>query len=433
VKRRILIGTGAAASAAAALLFGGLVRPDASSGPGTVGRPGVPTAGRAAGEDTASLVARLQTQVRANPRDVASLDLLGLAYEQRARETADPAWYPKAAGVLHRAIRLAPRDVTATTGLGAIALSQHRFREALRIGRRAQSLAPSTARPHGVVGDALLELGRYRQAFAAFDEMARIKPSSASYARVAYARELIGRTDGARDALLLSRDASVGDDEAVAWAEMQLGKLELARGRYAAAAAHEYAALRLVPGYPNAVDALAQVEAARGDLERAVALERQAVTRVPLPQFVAFLGDALAAGGRRAAAQRQYALVGDIDRLLRASGVRTDLEHALFQVDHGIRLPQALARARAARADRPSIDGDDLLAWALARNGRCEEALPWSRRALRLGTRDTTKLFHRAWIEGCLGRDPRPWARSALALNPRFSLLWADDLRRLGR
>jgi tetratricopeptide (TPR) repeat protein len=433
VRRRILIGTGAAASAAAALLFAGLVRPEPSSGLGTAGRPGAPATGRAAGEDTASLVARLQSQARANPRDVASLGLLALAYEQRARETADPAWYPKAAGVLRRALLIAPRDVTATTALGALALSQHRFREALRIGRRARTLAPSSAAPYGVVGDALLELGRYREAFAAFDEMARIKPSSASYARVAYARELIGATNGARDALLLSRDASVGNDEAVAWAEMQLGKLELARGRYIAAAAHEQAALRVVPGYPNAVDALAQVEAARGNLRRAVALERQAVARVPLPQFVSFLGDALAAGGRRAAARRQYALVGDIDRLLQASGVRTDLELALFHVDHGIRLPQVLARARAARADRPSIDGDDVLAWALARNGRCDEALPWSRRSLRLGTPDTTKLFHRAWIEGCLERDPRAWARRALALNPRFSLLWADDLRRLAR
>ena len=431
--RRILIGTGAAATAAAALLFAGLVRAEPSRGLTLAERPGVPAMRRVAGEDTASVVARLQAQVRANPRDARSLGRLGLAYQRRARETADPAWYPRAAGVLRRALRLTPNDVTATSALGALALSQHRFREALRLGRRARGLAPSSAQPYGVVGDALLELGRYREAFAAFDAMARIRPSAASYARVAYARELLGRTDAARAALLLSRDASVGDAEAVAWAEMQLGKLELSRGRYAVAAAHEQAALRVVPGYPTALDALAQVEAARGHLRRTIALERQAVRRVPLPQFVALLGDALAASGRTGAANRQYALVADIDRLLRASGVRTDLEPALFQIDHGIRLPQTLARARAARADRPSIDGDDVLAWALARNGRCDEAVEWSRRALRLGTNDATKLFHRAWIERCLGRDPRPWARRARALNPEFSLLWADDLRRLAR
>ena len=63
-----------------------------------------------------------------------------------------------------------------------------------------------------------------------------------------------------------------------------------------------------------------------------------------------------------------------IERLLVANGVKIDLETALFDVDHGIRLRRVVALARAARADRPSIDGDDVLGWALARNGRCGEA-----------------------------------------------------------
>jgi hypothetical protein len=111
--------------------------------------------------------------------------------------------------------------------------------------------------------------------------------------------------------------------------------------------------------------------------------------------------------------------------------VRTDLETAQFDVDHGIRLRATLTLARAAQRARPSIDGADVLAWALARNGRCGEALRYSKLALRLGTRDAAKLFHRAEIERCLRRDPRPWARRALALNPRFSVLWATTLRRL--
>ena len=74
-----------------------------------------------------------------------------------------------------------------------------------------------------------------------------------------------------------------------------------------------------------------------------------------------------------------------IERLLVANGVKTDLETALFDVDHGIRLPHALALARRRARDRPSIDGDDVLAWALARTGRCAEALRYSNRALRLG------------------------------------------------
>ena len=94
-------------------------------------------------------------------------------------------------------------------------------------------------------------------------------------------------------------------------------------------------------------------------------------------------------------------------------------------------LGRALALARQAQRARPSIDGDDVLSWALARNGRCAEALPYSRRALRLGTLDALKFFHRGMIERCLGHDSdaRGWFERALRLNPQFSLLWSPVAR----
>ena len=105
--------------------------------------------------------------------------------------------------------------------------------------------------------------------------------------------------------------------------------------------------------------------------------------------------------------------------------MRTDLEIAQFDADHGVTPGRALAAARQARRARPSIDGDDVLAWALERNGRCAEALPYSRRALRLGTHDALKFFHRGMIERCLGHESRPWFVKAVRLNPHFSVLWA--------
>jgi len=151
------------------------------------------------------------------------------------------------------------------------------------------------------------------------------------------------------------------------------------------------------------------------------------VNRIPLPQYVSMLGDLYAATGHERAARRQYALIDVIQRLLVANGVKTDLETALFDVDHGIRLHASLALARLAQRERPSIDGDDVLAWALERNGRCGEALSYSRLALHLGTRDALKMFHRGMIERCLGNraEAASWFRRALALNPEFSVLWA--------
>ena len=88
-----------------------------------------------------------------------------------------------------------------------------------------------------------------------------------------------------------------------------------------------------------------------------------------------------------------------------------------------------------AQRERPSIDGDDVLAWALERNGRCGEAQRYSERALRLGTLDALKIFHRGMIERCLGNraEAKTWFRRALRVNPQFSLLWAPVARRYAR
>jgi tetratricopeptide (TPR) repeat protein len=361
----------------------------------------------------------------APPLSAAQLDRQGSALAQRARETGDVTYYARSEAAYRRALRLAPRDLPATIGLGALALSRHEFRRGLSLGRAAVALSPSTAAGYGVVGDALVELGRYSEAFAAFDRMVSLKPSVSSYARVSYALELRGDVGAAAQALRLAVDAAIGEPDALAWTHTQLGKLYWSHGRVAAAAREYGAALRVRPGYVHALDALALVEAARGHEARAVALARRASDAMPLPQFVTTLGDLLGS-------QRQYDLVTAINRLQRVNGVKVDLETALFDVDHGVQLPRALALARGAHADRPSIDGDDVLAWALARNGHCGEALRYSKRALRLGTLDAPKFFHRGMIERCLGdrAEAKSWFRRALDLNPHFSLLWAPVARR---
>jgi tetratricopeptide (TPR) repeat protein len=438
VTRRTLgVAAAAAVLTAGGLLLGGVLRKPAaaaSSAPAST-----PT--RAAGESlqtgfsaghTAGLIRRLQSALRAAPQDTGSLDLLGLAYQQRARETGDAVYYTKSEGVLERALALRPNDLLATSGLGSLALSRHRFREALVLGGRARSISPTTARNYGVIGDALVELGRYPEAFRAFDRFAELRPGLAAYARVSHARELIGDVPGAIEAMKLAVDAGTGQGEAEAWTRVQLGKIYWSVGRLTDAAFEYRTALRAFPGYPNALDALARVEAARGRLVPAIELEQRATAVIPLPQYVGQLSDLYRAAGKPRLARRQYALIGAIQRLLVANGVKTDLETALFDLDHGVRLSHALALARRAHADRPSIDGDDVLAWAFALNGCCNEALAYSKSSLRLGTQDALKLFHRGMIERCLGNRAAGdgLLHRALALNPHFSVLWSPVARK---
>lgn len=435
--RRVTIGALAAGATAAGLFLGGVLGDDGAARSGApVTRDAAEAAsvaadGFAAATDTAAQVARLQAAVQADPGDVKSLGLLGLAYQQRARETGDPAWYTKSDGVLHEALRLAPDDLVATSGLGSLALARHRFADALSLGERASRLAPAVARTYGVIGDALLELGRYDEAFAAFDRLASLKPGVAAYARVSYARELRGDVAGAIEAMELAVDAATGAPEPMAWTRVQLGKLHWSRGDIAGAEAAYREALDVLPGYVYALGALAEVEHARGDDAQAISLAEQAVAGVPLPQFVSLLGDLYAAAGREEDARRQDELMGAIDQLLAANGVATDLESAVWRADRGLDPQATVELARRARAERPSIDGDDALAWALVRAGRCDEALGWSEQALRLGTQDALKLFHRGMVDRCRGDEPaaRGWFERALALNPSFSVRWAPVAR----
>jgi tetratricopeptide (TPR) repeat protein len=425
----------AAVTAAAVALLGGVLREAVPAAGGAAGPAPVSSERALSGfslGDTAATVLRLQQDVGESSDDQRSLALLGLAYLQRARETADSSYYGRADGVLRRARKLDGRDPVALSGLASLAASRHDFRVSLKLARRAVVLTPDTARGYGLLGDALLELGRYAEAFRAFDRQVALKPSLGGYARIAYARELLGRPRQAIEAMELALDSSGGVREPTAWTLVELGKLHFGLGEVDQAGRSFRLALLAFPGYPGALDGLARVEAFRGRLERALALQRRAVDTIPLPHLVAQLGDLLAAAGRRPEARRQYGLVGAIDRLQSANGVRTDLETALFRIDHGIRLRETLVLAKRARADRPSVFGDDVLAWALARNGRCTDALAYSKRSLRLGTRDASFFFHRGMIERCLGHtaEAGSWFSRALETNPHFSLLWTPTARR---
>ena len=361
----------------AGVAFGGILGESPSAAaPGTNAALAAPTeiAPGVTGRDTAGAVMRLESAARTNPTPEI-LAQLGLGYQLRWRETADASYLPRSEAALRKARALRHDDAATALGLGSLALIRHDFRGALRLGREARSLAPDSPAPYGVVGDALLELGRYDEAFATFEEMVAIKPTLAGYARIAYARELTGDRDGAIAAMRLALESAGGVPEPTAWTLVELAKLEFGSGRVQRAEGALREALQVLPGYAPAGEQRARVLAAQGRLEAAIAQARRAGQAVPLPGSVALLGDLLVRRGRTGEARRQYAhRGGDSAPALGASGIRVDLDEAVYRADRGIDPQRTVALARRARADRPSIVGDDALGWALARAGRCEEA-----------------------------------------------------------
>jgi hypothetical protein len=119
-------------------------------------------------------------------------------------------------------------------------------------------------------------------------------------------------------------------------------------------------------------------------------------------------------------------LVGAEEQLLRASGVNTDVDLALFEANHGS-AGRGVLLGRRAWASAPSVRSADALGWALTRAGRPAAGLHWARRALRLGSVDPSFLYHAGMSARAAGHpaQAQAWLRAALRRNPRFSPLYA--------
>ena len=374
-------------------------------------------------------IEKLQKRVKDQPNDFVSEISLANAYLQKVREVGDPTYYTKAEGVLALAAKAQPGDGELFASQGILALGRHDFARALTLGKQALAIDNERARYYGVVSDAQIELGDYEGAINNLQEMVNRKPDFASFSRVAYARELTGDPEGAIEAMQTAIEAGSSVPENLAWAHVQIGNLQFNLGQYDAADKEYALALGQFANYATALGGQGQVAAARGDLDRAKDLYTQAFDRIPLSTFAIALGDIAAKQGDTATAQRQYGLVRSLDKLYTANGQNTDLELALFFADHKLSLDEALQRARAGYAARPSIHGADVLAWTLYQSGKPREAQQYATESLKLGSRDPLLLFHAGMIAKANGdaASAKEMLGFVAATNPRFSLLFADD------
>jgi tetratricopeptide (TPR) repeat protein len=389
----------------------------ASSGAGVLAAPGA---------STDAQIAALERDIAAQPNDAELYAALGNAFLQKVRETGDASFYARSQTAFTQGLRHDPHDAGSLTGMGALALARHDFTGGLRYGMRAHAETPEVVRPYGVIVDAQIELGRYRDAARTLQTMVDRKPNLASYSRVSYYRELNGDLDGALEAMRLAVSAGGDAPENLAYVQTLLGNLQFERGKVAAAADAYRLALARYPKYVPAEAGLARVASARGRLEPAIRRYRSVVARLPLPEHVIALGEAELAAGRGAAARRDFALVAVEQRLLQQSGVNTDTELAVFEANHGDRA-RAVVLGRRAWANAPSVRSADALGWALTRSGRPAEGLRWSERALRFGSADPAFLYHAGMSAKAAGRTDlaRRWLTRSLANNPHWSPLYA--------
>jgi tetratricopeptide (TPR) repeat protein len=387
---------------------------------GSATAPPALSAGADLGRPSGDPLRDARAAVRAAPDSVDAYALLGDAYVTKARATGDPSLYARADRVLSTALRRDPRNVAALVGAGTLAGLRHDFREQLRLGLEARRAAPGLARPYTVLADAQIELGQYADAARSIQRLVNLKPGLPAYARVSYYRELTGDPAGAVRAMRFAASAG-GAPESLAYVQALTGNLELARGRVAAARDAYTASLRTVPGYSDALEGLARVDAARGDLRGSAARLRRLAPDRPPARALAFLAELELAIGRPRAARRHLAAARAQFARDAAGGGLPDAEAVLFEANHGsaagaVRLGHRVWRAK------PSIRSADALGWALTRAGRPREGLVWARRALRTGSLDPMFRLHAGVAARRAGRGREAARHFAFALKGRAAL-----------
>jgi tetratricopeptide (TPR) repeat protein len=388
---------------------------------------------------TDRIIEGLHARLQQSEADYAALSQLGIAYLQKARETNDPTYYGQAEQALGKALDFKPDDYDATAAMGALGLSRHDFAGALDWGMKARALNPHKAYGYGVIGDAQVELGRYDEAIATFQQMVDLRPDLSSYSRVSYARELYGDVPGAIEAMQQAVEAGSPAAENTAWTRVQLGHLYFNSGQLDRAEKEYNNALYSYPGYLHAQAGLAQVRAAQGRTDEAIKLYEQSVAGVPLPQYLTALGDLYASQGNVKAATERYDLVSFIYSVFEKNGVNADIEKAAFLAYRGSKrsviaegkadAAEAVRLAQSAARERQDVNTHDTLAWALYRAGRYQEALAAEQNALRLGTRNAMFYFHLGMIYEKSGDHDRARQelQKALDINPYFNLKYARE------
>lgn len=376
-------------------------------------------------------VASAQSLIEKQPDDARGYNMLSAAFMRKARETGDFSFNARAEEALKHSLRVAPDNYDGLKLQAAVLLNFHRFAEALQVAERARAINPRDHEVYGAMVDALVELGEYPRAVDAAQTMVDLRPDTASYSRISYLRALHGDTKGAIGIMKMAAESgSPQNPEGTAWCRVHLGDELVNDGKLNEAERQYDHALYLFPDYHLALAAKARARYAAGDADNAVKFYKRAVERVPLPDYIAALGDIYAKLGRAEEAKQQYDQVEFIEKTGAAGGTYSR-QLALFWADHDMRLDEALAAAEKDRAERNDIYASDVLAWCLYKKGRFAEAKTAIDQALRLGTLDPRLLYHAGMIAAATGDNRKgvEYLTEALAINPHFDVLQADVAR----
>ncbi|MGP1674983.1 MAG: tetratricopeptide repeat protein, partial [Candidatus Limnocylindrales bacterium] len=280
--------------------------------------------------------------------------------------------------------------------------------------------------------DAELELGRVDAARADIERLAEAGGPAVTI-RLARLASVTGDPAGA---LELARNALAGaeadDLEDTTFYHYAVGEYGRLAGDPVAAREAYRVVLQARGDDPAALLGLARIDANEGRLVEAIISLRTATAVIPQPESLALLGDLQASTGDPAASAT-YDTVRFIGRLGEVQAATYDRQLLRFELDHDGSTPALLDAAKSSFDRQPGAAAHDLVAWALYRLGRFDEAAEQIAAARTLGADDARLRFHGGAIELSRGNEAtgRALLESALALGPALDPIERTEAERL--
>jgi tetratricopeptide (TPR) repeat protein len=349
----------------------------------------------------------LLDKIRRNPNDNKAKLQLAMAYIQESRVTGDHAYYDEASlKLLNEVLEKDPKNYDALCGKTTVLLSQHHFTEGLASAQNLVAQYPDAAFGYGLLVDANVELGNYKEAIKFADKLMSIRPDLRSYSRVSYLREIHGDYEGAKEAMNLAvKSGSIGLEQ-TEWCRVQLGKLYEITGDLDNATKHYQMAVAARENYPFAQAGLARIARMTGKNTEGISLLEKANEGIIEPSFYDDLSDAYFVQNQRAksseAANTLIKMLGgnhsdttnhNPDKAIPQHGHYADKElaEAYLKIDD---LEHALLHANLEYARRPeNIDINEVMAWVQYKSGAFEKAVPYIEKALRTGSQKPELLW----------------------------------------
>jgi len=331
--------------------------------------------------------------------------MIGLAglFIQEARISGNFAYYDYAAmKYVNRVLAKDPSNFEALTYKALIQLSQHHFSEALVTGEEVKNLYPHSAFVYGILVDANVELGNYKEAVENSDKMVGIRPDIRSYSRIAYLREIHGDYPGAIEAMKLAVEAGAPGQESTEWCRVQLGRLYELSGDLKSAEMHYTISLDERANYAYALAGLGRIAAARKEFAKAEDLFKRAYEIIPDYAFKEEQAELYIRSNEREKAKSVVrGIIDDMDQRKRQEinqdsvGHYSDKEMAnvyLMNNDYDNALKHALLEYNR----RPgNIEVNELLAWIYFNSKQNDKAKAYLKEAMKTNSKNP-RLLERA-------------------------------------